>query len=369
METNLRKTQSLRSVTTEHALSWTEAGLKDKRKSVSQLVAQYQNAVTGKSKAANSVENKHKVQKPLTLQFAAVPITDTESKLTKERTYAWTDRNTNTDLTRSKSMEILPHQRTVSTSALRELFELKGAMQPKSVHKPKKPQSIRVTDNSRLNHKSTEDLLVFIEDYPAHDNEKLVEPLKEKEDNVTPKVVRAPRAERRKTDRVVYPERSVSQTDDKRKSVADFRSSSTLYGREKFPISVKAISALYLSKVAAADPAGTLLKTKQDCTSPTTPKNFKFQLVTQDRCIACQKPVYSMEKIAADKHVFHKSCFCCKHCNQKLSLRNYTVLYGEFYCMFHYQQLFRKNGNYDEGFGHEQHKKRWESTANNTDLL
>lgn len=51
------------------------------------------------------------------------------------------------------------------------------------------------------------------------------------------------------------------------------------------------------------------------------------------------------------------------------SLRNYTAIYGEFYCVFHYQQLFRKNGNYDEGFGHEQHKKRWLlSTMINTDL-
>ncbi|KAF5903591.1 xin actin-binding repeat-containing protein 1-like [Clarias magur] len=39
METNLRKTQSLRCVATEHALSWAEAGLSDRRKSVSQLVA------------------------------------------------------------------------------------------------------------------------------------------------------------------------------------------------------------------------------------------------------------------------------------------------------------------------------------------
>ncbi|KAI5617169.1 LIM domain and actin-binding protein 1-like isoform X4, partial [Silurus asotus] len=84
-----------------------------------------------------------------------------------------------------------------------------------------------------------------------------------------------------------------------------------------------------------------------------------FQSAAQDRCTACQKPVYSMEKIAADEHVFHKNCFRCKHCDQKLSLCNYTTLYGEFYCVFHYQQLFKKNGNYDEGFGHEQHKKRW----------
>ncbi|KAB5533194.1 hypothetical protein PHYPO_G00129030 [Pangasianodon hypophthalmus] len=282
MGTNLRKTQSLRCVATEHALSWTEAGLKDRKKSVSELVAQYQNAVTGKATAADSVENKQKQ----TLQFAAIPITEAETKLetliqrsTKERPNAWADRSTNTHFTRSKSMEFLPPQRTISTSALRELFEPKVAMQPKSVHKPKntdKPQSTPVTENAGINHKSTEDLLVFIEEHTINNHEKAVEPPKEKEENVTPKVVRAPLAERRKTTTGVYTERNIPQTDDKRKSIADFRDNSTLYGREKFPISVKAISALYLSKVAAADPTGNLLKPKQDCTSPTGPKVCKM---------------------------------------------------------------------------------------------
>ncbi|KAL0200581.1 hypothetical protein M9458_003768, partial [Cirrhinus mrigala] len=30
-----------------------------------------------------------------------------------------------------------------------------------------------------------------------------------------------------------------------------------------------------------------------------------------------------------------------------------------FYCPSHYYQLFKKKGNYDEGFGHRQHKDRW----------
>uniref|UniRef100_A0A3Q0SQB3 LIM domain containing 2 n=1 Tax=Amphilophus citrinellus TaxID=61819 RepID=A0A3Q0SQB3_AMPCI len=59
-----------------------------------------------------------------------------------------------------------------------------------------------------------------------------------------------------------------------------------------------------------------------------------------------------MEKITADKYVFHKTCFCCKHCKKKLSMYSYAPLNGEFYCIFHYQQLFRRKGNYDEGFGH-----------------
>uniref|UniRef100_A0A8C9V938 Xin actin binding repeat containing 1 n=1 Tax=Scleropages formosus TaxID=113540 RepID=A0A8C9V938_SCLFO len=73
-------------------------------------------------------------------------------------------------------------------------------------------------------------------------------------------------------------------------------------------------------------------------------------------CSACLKPVYSMEKMVADKLIFHYNCFCCKHCKKKLSLHNYSALYGEFYCVFHYQQLFKRKGNYDEGFGHVQHK-------------
>ncbi|XP_034040028.1 uncharacterized protein LOC117522684 [Thalassophryne amazonica] len=66
-----------------------------------------------------------------------------------------------------------------------------------------------------------------------------------------------------------------------------------------------------------------------------------------------------MEKMVANKLILHNNCFCCKHCKNKLSLHNYSSLYGEFYCISHYQQLFKRKGNYDEGFGHEQHKQRW----------
>ncbi|KAF0047326.1 hypothetical protein F2P81_000959 [Scophthalmus maximus] len=41
------------------------------------------------------------------------------------------------------------------------------------------------------------------------------------------------------------------------------------------------------------------------------------------------------------------------------NIHNYSSLYGEFYCISHYQQLFKRKGNYDEGFGHKQHKDRW----------
>ncbi|MBN3288031.1 LIMA1 protein, partial [Polyodon spathula] len=84
-----------------------------------------------------------------------------------------------------------------------------------------------------------------------------------------------------------------------------------------------------------------------------------FQSPVQDMCSACFKPVYPMERTTAGTSIFHHSCFCCKHCQKKLSLCNYAALLGEFYCIFHYQQLFREKGNYDEGFGRKQHKDQW----------
>uniref|UniRef100_A0ACB8G0Q4 Uncharacterized protein n=1 Tax=Sphaerodactylus townsendi TaxID=933632 RepID=A0ACB8G0Q4_9SAUR len=66
-----------------------------------------------------------------------------------------------------------------------------------------------------------------------------------------------------------------------------------------------------------------------------------------------------MECLVADKQTFHKSCFRCHHCGSKLSLGNYASLHGKIYCKPHFKQLFKSKGNYDEGFGHKQHKELW----------
>ncbi|XP_015421237.1 PREDICTED: xin actin-binding repeat-containing protein 2 isoform X2 [Myotis davidii] len=92
-----------------------------------------------------------------------------------------------------------------------------------------------------------------------------------------------------------------------------------------------------------------------------TPAKQIKKLLLQDKetCILCQKTVYPMECLTADKQSFHKSCFRCHHCNSKLSLGNYASLHGQIYCKPHFKQLFKAKGNYDEGFGHKQHKDRW----------
>ncbi|NXY81775.1 LIMA1 protein, partial [Alcedo cyanopectus] len=85
----------------------------------------------------------------------------------------------------------------------------------------------------------------------------------------------------------------------------------------------------------------------------------KFQLPVRESCVGCQKTVYPMERLFANQQVFHISCFRCSYCNSKLSLGTYASLRGNIYCKPHFSQLFKSKGNYDEGFGHKQHKELW----------
>ncbi|XP_036255880.1 LIM domain and actin-binding protein 1 isoform X2 [Molothrus ater] len=85
----------------------------------------------------------------------------------------------------------------------------------------------------------------------------------------------------------------------------------------------------------------------------------KFQLPMKETCVGCQKTVYPMERLFANQQVFHISCFRCSYCNSKLSLGTYASLRGSIYCKPHFNQLFKSKGNYDEGFGHKQHKELW----------
>ncbi|CAN8218781.1 unnamed protein product [Coccothraustes coccothraustes] len=87
----------------------------------------------------------------------------------------------------------------------------------------------------------------------------------------------------------------------------------------------------------------------------------KLQIQENEICKLCQQRVYPMECLVADKQNFHKSCFRCHHCGSQLSLGNYASLHGKIYCKPHFKQLFKSKGNYDEGFGHKQHKELWNS--------
>lgn len=84
-----------------------------------------------------------------------------------------------------------------------------------------------------------------------------------------------------------------------------------------------------------------------------------FQVAVPDRCVSCQQTVYQLERLVANQQIYHKKCFRCAVCSTKLSLAAFASLHGSIYCKPHFNQLFKSKGNYDEGFGHKQHKEMW----------
>eukprot|EP00128_Syssomonas_multiformis_P001386 Colp12_sorted_trinity150504_noHs@21545 len=84
-------------------------------------------------------------------------------------------------------------------------------------------------------------------------------------------------------------------------------------------------------------------------------------VVQSEKCTLCSQTVYPLEKISVDGTVYHKACFRCEECKKMLSLGNYSAIAGKTYCKPHFKQLFKLKGNYDEGFGNEQHKKKWDN--------
>ncbi|CAL1548436.1 unnamed protein product [Lymnaea stagnalis] len=86
--------------------------------------------------------------------------------------------------------------------------------------------------------------------------------------------------------------------------------------------------------------------------------------VQTEKCGACEKTVYAMERLEMNKRVYHKACFRCTQCKAVLTPKTFAINNDVIFCTTHYKQLFATKGNYDEGFGRMQHKKRWSSNPN-----
>ncbi|TXG64090.1 hypothetical protein EZV62_011084 [Acer yangbiense] len=71
---------------------------------------------------------------------------------------------------------------------------------------------------------------------------------------------------------------------------------------------------------------------------------------TQQKCMACAKTVYLVDKLTADNRTYHKACFRCHHCRGTLKLSNYNSFEGVLYCRPHYDQLFKRTGSLDKSF-------------------
>ncbi|KFK35322.1 hypothetical protein AALP_AA5G269200 [Arabis alpina] len=67
---------------------------------------------------------------------------------------------------------------------------------------------------------------------------------------------------------------------------------------------------------------------------------------TQDKCAACKKTVYPLEKMTMEGESYHKNCFRCAHGGCHLTHSSYAALNGVLYCKVHFNQLFLEKGNY-----------------------
>ncbi|XP_059318784.1 LIM domain-containing protein WLIM2b-like isoform X1 [Lycium ferocissimum] len=68
---------------------------------------------------------------------------------------------------------------------------------------------------------------------------------------------------------------------------------------------------------------------------------------TQDKCAACKKTVYPLEKVTVDGEMYHNLCFRCVHGGCKLTTSSYAAFDGRLYCKPHFSQLFKEKGSYN----------------------
>ncbi|CAM8994336.1 unnamed protein product [Rhodiola kirilowii] len=82
--------------------------------------------------------------------------------------------------------------------------------------------------------------------------------------------------------------------------------------------------------------------------SRTPSKLSSFFSGTIDKCTACQKTVYPLEKVTMEEECFHKQCFKCAHAGCPLTHSSYAKLDGTLYCncKVHFAQLFMVKGTY-----------------------
>lgn len=69
---------------------------------------------------------------------------------------------------------------------------------------------------------------------------------------------------------------------------------------------------------------------------------------TQEKCVACGKTVYPIEKVSVDGSSYHRPCFKCSHGGCSISPSNYVAHEGRLYCRHHHAQLFKEKGDFSQ---------------------
>eukprot|EP01083_Nonionella_stella_P277338 942801_1 len=66
-------------------------------------------------------------------------------------------------------------------------------------------------------------------------------------------------------------------------------------------------------------------------------------------CAICTKNGYPNEGVMVNMLYYHKLCFKCSHCNQRLTMGSFAQMQGTLYCKIHFKQLFASlGGSYDK---------------------
>ena len=73
-------------------------------------------------------------------------------------------------------------------------------------------------------------------------------------------------------------------------------------------------------------------------------------VATTQKCAVCDKTVYLVDRLEANKRIYHKACFRCHHCNRTLKLSNFNSFDGVVYCKPHFDQLFKRTGSLEKSF-------------------
>lgn len=65
-------------------------------------------------------------------------------------------------------------------------------------------------------------------------------------------------------------------------------------------------------------------------------------------CKVCDQHVYQMERMMAEKSLYHKRCFRCYQCKIQLRVDNYSSHEGQVYCKAHHRQIFQPQVKLDD---------------------
>lgn len=82
--------------------------------------------------------------------------------------------------------------------------------------------------------------------------------------------------------------------------------------------------------------------------SPTSSRVSSMFVGTQEKCVACKKTVYPIEKVAIDGNAYHRPCFKCTYGGCVISPSNCATHEGKLYCKHHHNQLFMSKGDFSQ---------------------